>query len=301
MYLNSLWSKLQHYASHHVPQLETIGWDIVKVILLVVSAQVVIRITSRVIHRLLHFRTKIDERRKNTLEGLFQNIVKYTVYFILLLTILPMLGVHIEALLAGAGVAGIAIAFGAQSLLKDLFNGMFILFEDQYGVGDYVNLNGTTGQVRLIGLRITVVKVWTGELVTIPNGQITQVINYSKENSIGVVDINVGFQANVETAVNILSRVMNHLWEVNSDIVGEPSVLGVQSLNDSTYTIRATVECKPYTQFAVVRRAQEMVHREFLAQGIDLPVQKVVYVPDSASGPLSPAKADPSPEPGHHV
>lgn len=149
-----------------------IEWDILKIVILIIVAQILIRVVGRIGSRLLHFRTKIDARRRNTLESLFQNILRYTVYFILLLTILPIFGVHIAALLAGAGVAGIAIAFGAQSLLKDFFNGLFILFEDQYGVGDYVNINGTWGQIRTVGLRITVIRVWTGELVTIPNGQI---------------------------------------------------------------------------------------------------------------------------------
>lgn len=281
--MNRVWTNVGNYMGNHVGQLEHIGWDIVKIIVLILVAQIVVRILSRVAHRVVHLRTKIDIRRKNTLEGLFQNVIKYTIYFILLLTILPIVGVHIEALLAGAGVAGIAIAFGAQSLLKDLFNGMFVLFEDQYGVGDYVDLGGVVGEVRLIGLRITVLKVWTGELVTIPNGQILQVTNYSKENSIAVIDINVGFQTPVEDAAAIITRVLNKYRPSEPNIVDDPVLLGVQSLNDSTYTLRATVECKPYMQFGVTRTAKQLIHQEFQASGIDLPLQKVVYMPGKSS------------------
>lgn len=276
--MHGFWNAVGHYMNQHASQLEHIGWDIVKIIVLLIFAQIFIRIASRIANRLLRLRTKIDARRKNTLGSLFQNVVKYTVYFILLLTILPFFGIHIEALLAGAGVAGIAIAFGAQSLLKDFFNGLFILFEDQYGVSDYVQINGTWGEVRTLGLRITVIKVWTGELVFIPNGQINQVINYSKENSIAVIDVNVGYQSDTAKAIQIVQEVMNILSRDENDIVGDVSVLGVQSLNDSTYTIRATADCAPYTHFGIIRLAKQMIHKEFLEQQIDLPAQKVVYM-----------------------
>lgn len=122
---------ITQYVRSHMTLFDHIEWDILKIVILIIVAQILIRVVGRIGSRLLHFRTKIDARRRNTLESLFQNILRYTVYFILLLTILPIFGVHIAALLAGAGVAGIAIAFGAQSLLKDFFNGLFILFEDQ--------------------------------------------------------------------------------------------------------------------------------------------------------------------------
>lgn len=276
--MKGFWQSIITYMGNHVSELEHIGWDIVKIIILFVIAKIIIRVACGVARRLLHVRTKIDDRRKKTLESLFENVVKYTVYFILLLTILPIFGVHIGALLAGAGVAGIAVAFGAQSLLKDFFNGLFIMFEDQYGVGDYVVINGTWGQIRTIGLRITVIKVWTGELVVIPNGQINQVINYSKENSVAVVEVNVGYKTDVEEAIEIVREVMGNLKESQSNIVGDVSVLGVQELNDSTYTIRATAECEPYTHFGIVRLAKQMIRKTFTERNVDLPSQKVVYM-----------------------
>lgn len=261
--MNRFWNVISQYVANHALELERIGWNIVKIIILVIAAKILVRVICRIANRVLHLRTKIDDRRKNTLEALFQNFVKYTIYFVLLLTILPMFGIHIAALLAGAGVAGIAIAFGAQSLLKDFFNGLFILFEDQYGVGDYVAINGTWGQIRTIGLRITVIKVWTGELVVIPNGQINQVINYSKENSVAVVEVNVGYKTDVEEAIGIVQKVMENLKNDQSNIVGDVTVLGVEALNDSTYTIRATAECEPYTHWGIIRLAKQMFVKRF--------------------------------------
>ncbi|MDQ0190327.1 mechanosensitive ion channel family protein [Alicyclobacillus cycloheptanicus] len=283
-----------HYVNQNVTGLEHAAWDAVKIILLFVAAQIIIRVLYRLCNRLLQIRTRIDERRRNTLAALFQNVARYTVYFILVLTILPIFGVHIEALLAGAGVAGIAIAFGAQNLLKDIFNGLFILFEDQYGVGDYVLINGSvgsttgiSGQVRTIGVRITVIKVWTGELVFIPNGQIIQVTNYSKENSIAVVDVDVGKTANTSQAIDIMQRIMEQLKRENPNIVGPIASLGIQAVTDTGFTLRATAECAPYTQFGVVREAQQRIHQAFLDHGVELPAQKVVYVPDTGAPPTA--------------
>lgn len=276
--MSKIWFSIATYVSSHIGQMDHLGWNVLKIVLLILAAQLFIRVMNRILQRVLHLRSKIDERRRQTLEALFQNVLRYSVYFILLLTILPIFGVHIEALLAGAGVAGIAIAFGAQSLLKDFFNGLFILFEDQYGVGDYVSINGTWGQIRTIGLRITIIKVWTGELVTIPNGQISQVTNYSKENSIAVVDVNVGYQTEVEDAIHIVEDVMETMKQREENIVGDVSMLGVQALNDSTYTLRATAECAPYTHFGIVRLAQQLIRNSFAKQNVDLPSQKVVYI-----------------------
>ncbi|GLV14340.1 mechanosensitive ion channel protein MscS [Alicyclobacillus hesperidum] len=273
-----MWKTVQHYVATHVTGAEHISWDALRIVVLLIGAKIFIHVACKVLHKIIYSRNKLDERRQHTLNSLFTNIVRYSVYFILLLTILPIVGVHIEALLAGAGVAGIAIAFGAQSLLKDFFNGLFILFEDQYGVGDYVTINGLTGQVKSIGLRITVLKIWTGEVVVIPNGQIAQVVNFSKENSIAVIDVNVGYNADADLAISIVRDVMEQLRETQSNIVGSIDVLGMNALNDSNYTIRATAECEPYTQWSVMRLANQRIHRAFAEHGIDLPAQKVVYM-----------------------
>ncbi|MCL6453960.1 MAG: mechanosensitive ion channel family protein [Alicyclobacillus sp.] len=286
--MNGFWHHIVAYMNRHLGSFETAGWDVVKILVLFAVARLAIRVLSRVGQRLLRLRTRLDERRRGTLGSLFENLVRYTVYFILLLTVLPIFGVHIEALLAGAGVAGLAVAFGAQSLLKDFFNGLFILFEDQYGVGDYVLINGTYGQIRSIGLRITVIKVWTGELVVIPNGQITQVTNYSKENSIAVIDVNVGYLTDAETATAIVQKVMDELKAEQENIVGDVSVLGVQAIQDSNYTIRATAECAPYTHFSIIRLAKQRIHQAFVEQGVDLPMQKVVYMAQEPIGAARP-------------
>lgn len=262
-----------------------IGWDVVKIILLFIAARIAIGVLVRLEKRLLSLQNRLDERRRETLMSLFANVTRYTIYFIWLLTVLPLVGVHIAALLAGAGVAGIAIAFGAQSLIKDTLNGFFILFEDQYGIGDYVTINGVTGRVQSIGLRITCIKIWTGEVEIIPNGQVLQLTNFSKDNSIAVIEVNIGYQADTQQATAIMEGIVTRMKDEFDDIVGDVSVLGVQALNDSTITLRAIAECAPYTHYGIIREAKMRIHKAFRDAGIDMPYQKVVYVPEGVRDP----------------
>lgn len=254
------------------------GWKVVKIIALFILIRMAMTITNKVFKRVLEVQGKMNIRRQQTLESLISNLLRTVSYSIFILTILPMFGIEIAALLAGAGVAGIAIAFGAQSLLKDFFNGFFILFEDQYGVGDYVIINGEWGQVREITLRLTVLKYWTGQVIYIPNGEIKQVINYSQENSIADIHIEVGYNTDTDTAIKLIDKVIHEAKETDEDIVGEIGMMGIESLNQSTYTVRCYVECNPYTHWGVRRRIKERVQKEFMRNGIDLPIQKISYM-----------------------
>lgn len=281
--MNNIWNIIAEYGISHLDSIEYAGKTALKIIVLFVIARFGIRILTKVADRALNLHGKMEERRKKTLISLFSNLIKYTVYFILLLTVLPLLDVEIGALLAGAGVVGITVAFGAQTLIKDFFNGFFILFEDQFGVGDQVEINNIAGQVHSVGLRVTSLKISTGEIVFIPNSQITQVTNLSKSNSIAVIDINVGYDTDVNKAIAILKEVMDEIKREDSNIVGEVSILGVQSLNDSNITLRATAECMPLTHWSVERLAKQRAHQAFASQKIDLPIQKIMYLHEKNS------------------
>src|SRR5690625_635199 len=141
--------------------------------------------------------TRVSDRREKTLHKLLDNTLVYSIYIIVFMTILQTLGVKVGALLAGAGVAGLAIGFGAQSLVKDIIAGFFIVFEDQFSVGDYVSVSGAEGTVEEIGLRTTKIKSWTGERFVIPNGNISEVINYSIHNGLAIVDINIPYESDI--------------------------------------------------------------------------------------------------------
>lgn len=276
--MDPLYSHVENFFTDHLDYLSNIGWGIVKIIILFIIIKIGMSFLKRVISSTLEHQERMDKRRKDTLQSMLSNLIRIVLYAILILTILPIFGINIGALLAGAGVAGIAVAFGAQSLLKDYFNGFFILFEDQFGVGDFVVINDHWGEIYSVSLRLTELQVWTGEIVFIPNGEITEVINYSKENALALIEIEVGYHSEAQEALEVVGEVMHSLPDETEDIVGDIDVAGVNELNQSTYTIRATAEVKPLAQWAVQRLAKQRIREAFNQRGIDLPLQKVVYL-----------------------
>lgn len=256
--------------------MESLVWGFIKAIILIfllwVASRIVTRIVARTATRLVQSKAvRMDNRKRQTLESLFENLVRYTVYFIFALMVLQVLGIKITTLLAGAGIAGVAIGLGAQSLIRDILTGFFILFEDQYGVGDLVTINNFTGTVKTIGLRLTRIQAWTGEIEIIPNGQILQVTNYSRTNSTAVVDVSVSYKTNVDLAIEIMKRVMGEIKQETSAIVGDVNILGVQSLRQTDILLRVTAECLPTQQYGVQRLAQQRIKQAFDEAGIEFP------------------------------
>lgn len=286
---DKLWQGCLNYASSHVTLLTTAAWEIGEIVALFIAARIVIVILSRMAARVLQLRAvRMDTRRRQTLTSLMHNMIRYTIYFIFILMSLQILRFHIETLLAGAGIAGVAIGFGAQSVIKDLLTGFFILFEDQYGVGDYVTINGQTGTVTQIGIRLTRLQIWTGELESIPNGMVQQVTNYSRTNSLAVIDVGVHYNTDLQRAIKILNDVLQEMKETHPDLIGPVSVLGVQAFQADAVLLRATADCKPMTQYGIKRIAQLKIKEAFDAAGIDIPVpQRVVEIKPSTMTPES--------------
>lgn len=272
---SNIWAVIQKNIAN-LPSVEILIWGIVKdalkILLLYLLSRLAIRVLVGVISKLLRSKAvKMAERKRKTLESLLDNVTRYSIYFIFALMVLQAIGLKITTLLAGAGIAGVALGFGAQGLIKDILTGFFILFEDQYGVGDLVKINNFTGTVQAIGLRLTRVQAWTGEVEVIPNGQILQVTNYSRTNSLAVIDVSVAYRTNVDQAIEILRRVMSEVKAETDVIVGDVQILGVQSLRQSDVLLRVTAECLPTQQYGVQRRAQQMIKQAFDEAGIEFP------------------------------
>ncbi|MCL6598783.1 MAG: mechanosensitive ion channel family protein [Alicyclobacillus macrosporangiidus] len=249
----------------------TVAGRIIGIVGFFILTRIAIRIGVRTVHRLLSSpAVKMDERRRGTLASLMDNVVRYTLYFIYFLIFLELCNFHVQTLLAGAGLAGLVVGLGAQSLIKDVLTGLFILFEDQYGVGDYVKINNFTGTVDSIGLRVTRIRAWTGEIEIIPNGQIQQVTNYSRYNSLAVVDVGVRSDADLQRAMAVMGTVMREVASESDDVVGPVQVLGVQAITQAEVTLRATAECRPMNQFGVERLCRLRIKEAFDRAGIPL-------------------------------
>lgn len=265
-----------------------LGKGALRIVVIWLLAKLIINISVRVVERLFQNRNrgplKISARRESTMKKLIQNIVTYVVYFMAFTMILDVIGIRIGPLLAGAGVAGLAIGFGAQSLVKDVISGFFIIFEDQFSVGDYVKISGLEGTVEEIGLRTTKIQSWTGELNTIPNGSIDQVTNYSIYNGLAVVDVNIPYENDVVRAEAIIEEVSKGFPDKYEEIISVPKVIGVQTLDLSHYVIRVTAETLPAYQWAGARMIRKELKDSLYKAGIDVPSPRLVMYSRNEGG-----------------
>ena len=213
-------------------------------------------------------------RRMTTLGKLMKNVASYVVYFITVMLILSEFGINLGPLLAGAGVLGLAIGFGAQSLVKDIITGFFIVLEDQFAVGDVIQTGTFKGTVDVIGLRTTRVQSWTGEVHIIPNGMINEVTNFSVNNSIAVVDISIAFEEEVDRALDVIRHTMITIRDEN--LINAPEVLGIQTIATTGVTIRIIAECRPNMNSIVSRKLNMEIKKALDASGIEIPYPRMV-------------------------
>ncbi|WCK56919.1 mechanosensitive ion channel family protein [Aneurinibacillus sp. Ricciae_BoGa-3] len=269
-----------------------LGETLLKIIVILIAARIVVGISGAAVHKILRDREsgplqriQMDSRRSGTMRTLISNIIKYTVYFIAFYNVFTFIGFDPGPLLASAGVLGLAIGFGAQNLIRDIITGFFIIFEDQFAVGDVITVKNVTGTVQAIGLRITRIKTWTGEVHIIPNGSITEVTNLSMENSMAVVDVSVAYGVDIKHVIEILEEMASQWMMEMDDIVDTPSVLGVEKFGTSDIVIRVIAECKPLKHNDVMRTLRADIKERFDKEGIKIPYPHMVLV--SANGELN--------------
>jgi small conductance mechanosensitive channel len=239
--------------------------------------------------------------RAATIAYVLRGIASIAIYGVAALLVLGELGIELGPLLAGAGIAGIAVGFGAQSLVKDCISGMFMLVEDQFGVGDVIDAGDATGTVEAVSLRSTRLRDVNGTVWHIANGEIVRVGNKSQQWSRAVIDMPVALQADVRHAEEVLTRVANELtsdpaWTAR--VLEAPEVLGVESLGPDGIKLRVLVKTKPAEQWAVMRELRVRLKEAFDAEGIPMPSLPGNPVPEppqkkraATKKPAAPARA----------
>ncbi|SFI00316.1 small conductance mechanosensitive channel [Tindallia magadiensis] len=268
-----------------ITELEYVGGAIaivLQVVFLLVLAKVAIRLLRGFIRRIFaskkHFGIDTEDARVKTLEGLLHSIVRYIVYFVAGTSILSSFGVQVGALLATAGVGGLAIGFGAQNLVRDIITGFFILFENQFTVGDYVEIEGAGGIVEEMGLRVTKVRDFTGDLHIMPNGAISKVINKSSGKMWAWVNMPIAYEEDIDRAIKVLEEASEELAKTNGNIVEGPEVLGVNELADSGVLIATLAYAAPMTQWSVAREMRKAYKQAFDREGIEIPYPRRVVI-----------------------
>lgn len=212
------------------------------------------------------------KRRAQTLAAIFRGVVQSAILFIGLMTLLQHLNVNVTPILASAGVVGLAIGFGAQSLIKDFFAGFMILLEDQYNVGDTIKIGDTTGAVERLTLRVTLIRGLDGALTIIPNGTITTVSNFSKDWSRAVLDIEIDYNEDTDRAMKTMLAAAEQLRvERPQEILEEPAMLGVERLTHASIGLRLTVKTAANKQADIARELRRRVKLAFDQAGIKAP------------------------------
>ncbi|OQX84525.1 MAG: hypothetical protein B6D63_04350 [Candidatus Latescibacteria bacterium 4484_7] len=213
-------------------------------------------------------------KRTETLARIMETTVRVVVLIAALLMVLKEVGIEIGPLLAGAGILGLAVSFGAQNLVKDVIGGFFILLENNMNVGDVVQIAGVAGLVESMGLRVTVLRDLEGRVHIVPNGEIKVVTNMTKGWSRAVIDVGVAYKEDVDNVIEVLERIGRDLKNDPdfSRMILEPmEVLGVESLGDSSVNIRVLFKTEPIQQWAVAREFRKRVKRVFDEEGIEIP------------------------------
>lgn len=253
---------------------------ILKIIFIIILGIIINKIGNKIVERTFssrkHIRINMSDRREKTLSKLLKNVLVYVIGFIVIVMVLETMGVPVSTLLAGAGVAGLAIGFGAQSLVQDIISGFFIIFEDQFSVGDYIKIENFEGTVEEIGFRTTKLEAWTGEQYVIPNGDITFVTNYSIHNGLSIVEINIPYENDVQQVERLLDGIIAQLPNKYEEFVGAPEINGVTKLEMSNFVIRVIAETSPGSQWAGERIIRKEVKDQLFKHDIDIPSPRIV-------------------------
>ncbi|ATW28687.1 hypothetical protein DCMF_17005 [Candidatus Formimonas warabiya] len=257
--------------------------NLLKIIGIILGARIIVKIGQAVVERLFNHsvRTNLfgEEKRIETLKVLSKSVIMYAVYFLAVLMVLETLGVKTGSILASAGILGLAVGFGAQSLVKDVITGFFIILENYFTVGEYINAAGVGGIVEEMGLRTTKIRDWSGELHIVPNSQITMVTNHCRGKARAMVDIGIAYEEDMDHAMEILQKAADKVAEEFGEvIVNAPVVLGIQDLGPSDVIIRIVAHTKPMEQWRVERELRRRLKQALDREGIEIPYPRRVII-----------------------
>ena len=268
-------------------------WDalvprLVEVGIIILFALLLYRVVRIIIRRVIEadfdeddpITKRLRQQRVNTIGSLLASVVAVVLSIVTVLTILGTFGVNLGPILASVGVLGLAVSFGAQSLVKDVITGAFMLLEGQFGIGDVVRLGDVSGSVEKVTLRTTVLRDLHGTVHIVPNGEIKMVSNMTKAWSRAVLDIGVSYEADLDHVIAVLKDEAGKFYqdrEWNALLLDPPEVPGVESFGDSAVVVRLLVKTLPMKQWDVARELRRRVKQRFDAEGIEIPFPQVTF------------------------
>jgi moderate conductance mechanosensitive channel len=235
-------------------------------------------------------------QRSNTMASLLKSIVTAVVFTIVGIMVIDVLGYNVAPLIASAGIIGLALGFGAQSLVSDFISGIFMILEDQYGVGDIVDVGEAIGEIETVGMRITRLRDVDGTVWYVRNGEILRVGNMSQNWARTVLDIRVSYDEDLARVREVLRQEAHNLWidpEFRGLILEEPEVWGVQALDPEAVLVRVVLKTAPMEQWGIARGLRERIKDRFQDEGIEIPLpQRIIWSKDPSEHHPGPRTTD---------
>lgn len=213
------------------------------------------------------------DKRKSTVIGLINNVIKYIIAIIVIILVLNLYGVNTKSIVASIGIAGAVIGLAFQDIIKDLLAGIFIIFDNAYAVGDWIQVDNFKGEVISVGLKTTKIRAYTGEIMILSNSSFNKVINYNLNAPLIFLQIPFGYKERIEKIEEVLSKVLVELKKDKN--VKKCELLGVESFEESCIKYSVSVECNVGTQFSVKRLLLKNIKLAFDDAGIVIPYNKL--------------------------
>ena len=261
----------------------------IKIVLIAIAAWLLNKILSRIIIRTVRVAVVVDEntskegekKREDTLIRIFNGAVRIIIIILAAMMILQETGLKIGPLIAGAGIAGLALGFGGQYLIRDIISGLFIILENQYRIGDVININGTGGLVEDISLRKTTLRDIDGIVHHIPHGEIKIVSNLSKNFARVNLDMGISYNTDLEHVIGVINQTGKELAEdpaFRDSIITPPQFLRVNDFADSAVVLKILGDTKPLMQWEVTGELRKRLKIAFDREGIEIPLpQRVIH------------------------
>ncbi len=253
-----------------VISLSIIVWIFIGIVLQYLVRQLLVKV----------LKLKKKSARAITIGKLSSNISKYFIWFIISMIILGELNVDVTPFIASAGVIGLAFGFGAQEIVKDFISGFFIIFEESFNVDDVIEIDGFKGSVLSLGLRTTRIMNWKGEIKIINNGDIKNVVNFSKSKSIAIVEFGVAYDTDLLQLQDLMNKFTKKMFTKYDQIIEEPSFLGVTELADSSINMRLIAKTNTLQHYQVERDLRRDLVVYFNDNNIEIPFPQLVIYND---------------------
>lgn len=281
LFINGMRNKVLGIGSFLKENSVNIVWALITILIILLLSKLVLMLisyaTGKGIQNSKAAPAGKQNKRMESILSLLRSASRYIVYLIALMMILYSVGLGkvVSGVLAGAGIGALAIGFGAQSLVKDLVAGLFLMFENQFSVGDFVKLDdaGAEGIVEATALRVTYIRALNGDQYIVPNGIIQTVVNKSSGNNQAVIDISTAYENDTRSVMNVIQRVLDRFEEEYGEthLTAPPILQGVNELGDSAVVIRVVCNCQELKQWDTERMIRLRVKEAFEAAGLKFP------------------------------